>query len=194
MINRWMAVVLGAAVLAVPGTALAKNDHAKNDKASEKSHKHGSKHEKQHGKKDKSAKAKKAVTFVFKGVYKGAGVVTVSKGNAHVRKGGYVGQDVTFDMSAAKLVVADTDGVAGVTVADLQVGDELLVQARQARGTKAVVAPVEDTATATTETEEAPAADQAPSAIKARKVVDKTHPPVSDDDEDKDEVEAPAAA
>ena len=29
MINRWMAVVLGAAVLAVPGTALAKGDHAK---------------------------------------------------------------------------------------------------------------------------------------------------------------------
>ena len=190
MINRWMAVVLGAAVLAVPGTALAKNDHAKNDKGSEKSHKHGSKHEKKHGKKDKSAKAKKAVTFVFKGVYKGAGVVTVAKGNAHVRKGGYVGQDVMFDMSAAKLVVADTDGVAGVTVTDLQVGDELLVQARQARGTKAVVAPAEETATATTETEEAPAADEAPSAIKARKVVDKTHPPVSDDDDE----EAPAAA
>ena len=152
MINRWMAVVLGAAVLAVPGTALAKNDHAKKDKASEKSHKHGSKHEKK-AKKDK--KAKKAVTFVFKGSYKGAGVVTVAKGNSHVRKGGYVGQDVTFDMSSAKLVVADTDGVPGVTVADLQVGDELLVQARQARGTKAVVVPVEETATATTETEEA---------------------------------------
>ena len=29
MINRWMAVVLGAAVLAVPGTALAKGDPAK---------------------------------------------------------------------------------------------------------------------------------------------------------------------
>src|SRR5215213_9531607 len=186
MINRWMAVVLGAAVLAVPGTALAKNDHAKNDKASEKSHKHGSKHEKKHGKKDKSAKAKKAVTFVFKGVYKGAGVVTVAKGNAHVRKGGYVGQDVTFDMSAAKLVVADTDGVPGVTVADLQVNDVVLVQARQARGTKApVVVPADDTAAASTETEEAPVADEAPSAIKARKVVDKTHPPVSDDDEDK---------
>ena len=187
MTNRWMAVVLGAAVLAVPGTALAKNDHAKGgkDKASEKSHKH----EKQ-AKKDKGSKAKKPVTFVFKGVYKGAGVVTVAKGNSHVRKGGYVGQDVTFDMSAAKLVVADTDGVPGVTVADLQVNDVVLVQARQARGTKApVVVPAEDTAAASTETEEAPVADEAPSAIKARKVVDKTHPPVSDDD-----YEAPAAA
>ena len=182
MINRWMAVALGAAVLAVPSTALAKNDHAKKDKASEKSHKHGSKHEKK-AKKDKAAKGK---TFVFKGVYKGAGVVTVAKGNAHVRKGGYVGQDVTFDMSAAKLVVADTDGVPGVTVADLQVGDELLVQARQARGTKAVVVPVEETATATTDepvVEDAPADD----AIKAHKLIDKTHPPVKDSDEDEDE-------
>ena len=184
MSNRWMAVVLGAAVLAVPGTALAKNDHAKKDGASKKTHKHEKK-----AKKDKGSKAKKPVSFVFKGVYKGAGVVTVAKGNSHVRKGGYVGQDVTFDMSAAKLVVADTDGVPGVTVADLQVGDELLVQARQARGTKAVVVPVEETAAATPETEEAPAADEAPSAIKARKVVDKTHPPVEEADD-----EAPAAA
>src|SRR5215213_1985823 len=149
MINRFLAVALGAAILAVPGTALAKSDHAKKDKASEKNHKHGSKHE---------SKPKKGKTYIFKGVYKGDGVVTVAKGNSRVRKGGYVGQDVTFDLSAAKLVVADTDGVAGLTVADLQVNDEVLVQARQARGTKAVVAPVEDTATATTESEEAPAA------------------------------------
>jgi hypothetical protein len=188
MINRWMAVVLGAAVLAVPGTALAKNDHAKKDKASEKSHKHGSKHEK----KVKKNKAVKAKTFVFKGAYKGAGVVTVAKGNSRVRKGGYVGQDVTFDMSSAKLVVADTDGVPGVTVDDLQVGDELLVQARLPRGTKAPVV-TDETADAATDTEEA---EEAPSAIKARKVVDKTHPPVEDDDadEDKDDDEAPAAA
>jgi len=195
MINRWMAVVLGAAVMAVPGTALAKSDHAKGgkDKASEKSHKHEKK-----AKKDKGSKAKKPVTFVFKGVYKGAGVVTVAKGNSHVRKGGYVGQDVTFDMSAAKLVVADTDGVPGVTVADLQVNDVVLVQARQARGTKAPVVVAEsddDTAAPSTDSvEEAPAADEAPSAIKARKVVDKTHPPVEDDDADKDDDEAPAAA
>ena len=29
MINRWMAVVLGAAVLAIPSTAVAKGEHGK---------------------------------------------------------------------------------------------------------------------------------------------------------------------
>ena len=187
MTKRLMAVVLGAAVLAVPGTAVAGNGHGKGkgqEKAAEKRAKHESKSKK--GKRD--AKAKKPVTFVFKGVYKGDGVVTVSKGNAHARKGGYVGTDVTFDLSAAKLVVADTDGTPGSTAADLQVGDEVLVQARLPRGTKAP-APVEAVAPAEGETTEAPAAE----AIKARKVVDKTHPPVSDDEGEDAPAPAPAA-
>jgi hypothetical protein len=196
MINRWIAVALGAAALAVPGTALAKGDHAKGgkDKASEKSHKHGSKHQKK-AKTEKGSKAKKPVTFIFKGVYKGEGVVTVAKGNAHARKGGYTGKDVTFDLSAAKLVVADTDGVPGITAADVQVGDEVLVQARLPRGTKAPVveeapAPTAD-APAATETTEAPVAEEAPAAIKARKLVDKTHPPVKDADDEGEPAEAP---
>ncbi len=57
MINRWMAVVLGAAVLAVPGTALAKGDHAKGH-GKEKAERH-QKAEK-HGKKDKQRKKDKA--------------------------------------------------------------------------------------------------------------------------------------
>ena len=179
MINRWMAVVLGAAVLAVPGTAVAKGDHgkghAKKEKAEHhKSHEHGEKG--QHGHKDKAGKkAKKPKNFVFRGVYKGDGVVTVTSGNSWVRKGGYVGKDVTFDLSEAKLKVADTDGVAGVSAADVQVGDVVMVQARLPRGTKAA-APVEPAA------EDAPAAE-APVAIKARKLTDYTHPPVSEDEE-----------
>ena len=113
MINRWMAVVLGAAVLAVPSTALAKGDHAKG-KGHEKTHK-VEKHAKKHGKKGKKDKsAKKGKSYVFKGVYKGDGVVTVVSGNSRVRKGGYVGEDVTFDLSSAKIVAADTDGTPGV--------------------------------------------------------------------------------
>jgi len=193
MINRWMAVVLGAAVLAVPGTALAKGDHAKKDKASEKSHKHGSKHEKK-SKKDKAAKAKKGKTYIFKGVYKGAGVVTVAKGNSRVRKGGYVGQDVTFDLSEAKLVVADTDGVPGITVDDVQAGDVVLVQARLPRGTKAPVAEETTEETTATESTDDPVAEEAPAgdAIKARKLVDKTHPPVKDADDEDEPAEAPS--
>ena len=178
-------MALGAAAMAVPGTALAKSDHAKKDKASEKTHKHGSKHE---------SKPKKGKTYIFKGVYKGDGVVTVAKGNSRVRKGGYVGQDVKFDLSEAKLVVADTDGVPGITAADVQAGDVVLVQARLPRGTKAPAPVAAEQPTATESTDE-PAAEETPAsdAIKARKLVDKTHPPVKDADEEEKPAEAPAA-
>ena len=186
MIKRWMAVVLGAAVLAVPGTALAKGDHAKGH-GTEK----GERHQKaeKHGKKDRRAKkdkhAKKPKSYVFKGVYKGDGVVTVTSGNSRVRKGGYVGQDVTFDLSKAKIVAADSDGVAGVSAADVKAGDKVLVQARLPRGTKAPVpAPAEETPEATATTEE-PVVDEAPAAIVARKLVVLSRPAA--------EVEAPEA-
>jgi hypothetical protein len=190
MTNRWMAVVLGAAVLAVPATAVAKGDHhgkaehgkAKHEKAEHhKSHEQGKK-----GKQHKAAKkAKKPKNFVFRGVYKGDGVVTVGSGNGWVRKGGYVGKDVAFELSAAKLIVADTDGVPGVTAADVQAGDVVLVQARLPRGSKApepVEAPQPEETTAEASGDDAPA-EEAPAAIKARKLIDFTHPPVSEDQE-----------
>jgi hypothetical protein len=180
MINRWMAVVLGAAVLAVPGTALAKGDHAKG-KGHEKTHKVEKK-----AKKEKQAKkAKKPHSYVFKGVYKGEGVVTVEAGNSRVRKGGYVGTDVTFDLTSAKIVAADSDGVAGVTAADVKPGDKVLVQARLPRGTKA---PVAEAPAAEASTEE-PVAEEAPAAIKARKLVVLSRPEVEDETET---AEAPA--
>jgi len=170
MINRWMAVVLGAAVLAVPGTAVAKGDHGKgHGKAKQEKAEHHKSHKQ--GKKDKATKkAKKPKNFVFRGVYEGDGVVTVVSGNSYVRNGGYVGKDVAFDLSAAKLIVADTDGVPGVTSADVQAGDVVLVQARLPR-----------------------VAEEAPAAIKARKLIDFTHPPVSEDQEPAEPIEAPAS-
>ena len=178
MINRWMAVVLGAAVLAVPGTALAKGDHAKG-KGHEKTHK-VEKKAKKHGKKDKSAK--KGKSYVFKGVYKGEGVVTVESGNSRVRKGGYIGEDVTFDLASAKIVAGDSDGVAGISAADVKPGDKVLVQARLPRGTKAPV--TEEVAEASTDepAAEEPVADEAPAAIKARKLIVLSRPATADDD------------
>ena len=195
MSNRWMAVVLGAAVLAIPGTAVAKGDHGKgHGKAKQEKAEHHKGHE--HGKKDKaSKKAKKPKNFVFRGVYKGDGVVTVVSGNGWVRKGGYVGKDVAFDLSAAKLIVADTDGVPGVTAADVLAGDVVLVQARLPRGTKAPVeAPEPEDNTAEASGDDAPTED-APAAIKARKLIDFTHPPVSEDQEAEpaEPTEAPAS-
>ena len=174
-----MAVVLGAAVLAVPGTALAKGDHAKG-KGHEKTHK-VEKKAKKHGKKDKSAK--KGKSYVFKGVYKGEGVVTVESGNSRVRKGGYIGEDVTFDLAGAKIVAGDSDGVAGITAADVKPGDKVLVQARLPRGTKAPVTeePVAEASTDEPAAEE-PVAEEAPAAIKARKLIVLSRPATADDD------------
>jgi hypothetical protein len=114
-------------------------------------------------KKDKPAKLS---TYVFKGLWHADGSVTVSGGNAKVRKGGFVGETVAFDVSAAKLRVADTDADGAVTAADLAEGDKVVVQAKLPR----------------TDPGEAPFA--------ARKVVDQTHPVVADDDD----AEAPAPA
>ena len=191
MIKRWMAVVLGAAVLAVPGTALAKGDHAKGH-GKEKAERH-QKAEK-HGKKDKRAKkdkhAKKPKSYVFKGVYKGDGVVTVTSGNSRVRKGGYVGQDVTFDVSKAKIVAADSDGVAGVSAADVKAGDKVLVQARLPRGTKAP-APAASEAPAEAAASEEPEVEEAPAAIVARKLVVLSRPAAEDEAPEQEPAEAP---
>ena len=91
-------------------------------------------------------------------------------GNAHARKGGFVGQAITVDLASAKLVVADTNGDGTLDVTDVKDGDRVLVQARIPRGTK-FVAPAEG--------------EEIAEAIAARKLVDKTNPPV-------DEVEAGA--
>ena len=151
------AAAIAAALAALPDGAAASQGHGK-----------GKGHEKAAAKQErKAAKGKKAVMFVFKGVYEGNGVVAVEKGNSHVRRAGFVGTDVTFDLAAAKVVAAEFDNVPGLSAGDLQAGDVVLVQARLPRGTKGA----------------APAEGAAPTAIKARKVVDKTHPPVEDEAE-----------
>ena len=104
--------------------------------------------------------ATKGVTYVFKGTYSGAGSVDVDHGNAHARKAGLVGGSVSFDLSAAKLVVADTvpDGV--LTADDVVAGDRVVVKARL------------------------PRKDPADQPYAARQLVDQTHTPVSDTDSD----------
>ena len=104
--------------------------------------------------------ATKGVTYVFKGTYTGAGSVDVDHGNAHARKADLVGGSVSFDLSAAKLVVADTvpDGV--LTADDVVAGDRVVVKARL------------------------PRKDPGDQPYAARQLVDQTHPPVSDTDSD----------
>ena len=141
MNKRVVIATLAAAALAVPAAAAAQPGGGKG-----------------HGK--KPAKPKN-VTFVFKGTFTAPGTVEVLGGNAHVRKGGFVGEAVTFDFASAKVVVADTNADLTLDVTDVKNGDRVLVQARLARGTEF-------------------AADA--EAVVARKLVDKTNPPVEDDE------------
>ena len=133
MNKRIIATVLGAAALAVPAAAVA-----------DSSHKHVGKTVVKGKGKGKAKKAKK-VMFVFKGAFTAPGTVAVQSGNAHVRKGGYVGTTVEFDLENAKIVVADTNADGKRDVADVTDGDRVLVQARVLKRTK-YVAPVEDEA------------------------------------------------
>jgi hypothetical protein len=80
--------------------------------------------------------------------------VTVRSGNARVRKGGFVGQIVGFDLSAAKLRAADTNADGAITAADLLEGDKVVVKARL------------------------PRTDPGTGPFAARMLVDQTHPAV----------------
>jgi hypothetical protein len=74
------------------------------------------------------------VAYVFKGTFDAAGTaVNVIQGNRHVRRAGLVGQTVGFDLSAARVRVADVNGDGLRNVADLQDGDAVVVKARLPR-------------------------------------------------------------
>jgi hypothetical protein len=111
--GRRAAAALGAAALLLPSAAIAKDKPAKPVKPA-------------HGK-------SKPANYVFKGVWHADGTVTVAGGNARVRKGGFVGQVVGFDLTAAKLRAADTNADGAVTAADLVEGDKVVVKARLPR-------------------------------------------------------------
>jgi len=106
-------IALGIGALAVPAAAVADPGHG-----------HG------HGPGNHGHGHNPTVMYVFKGSYDGGGVVTVDKGNGHVKKAGLVGQDVQFDLSATKLDVADTNADGSVTADDVVTGDSVVVQAR----------------------------------------------------------------
>jgi hypothetical protein len=153
MSKHVFAALLGAAALAVPTAAAADPGHGKG-------------HEKRAAKEileSKGAKAKNR-TYVFKGSFAAPGTVEVRSGNAHVRKGGFVGQTVTFDFASAKIVAADGNADQTVDLSDVKDGDLVLVQARLAKGADHVAAAAGETA----------------EPLAARKLIDKTNPPVED--------------
>ena len=121
-------VALGVAVIVTPAAVSegkvrdAKPEHRHGAPASvvEKHADHKAKH------------GAKKVGYVFKGTWSAEGV-KVLKGNKAVRRAGLVGQTVVFDLTAARVVVADNNGDGKRDASDLQDGDKVVVQARLAR-------------------------------------------------------------
>jgi hypothetical protein len=112
-------VALGVLALALPAAAIAgQGDHGSN---------HGN-----HGKRKGHSK-KHNVGWVFKGHYAGDSTVAVERGNSRVRKGGYIGETVEFDLSGARFVLRDENGDHKRTIEDVQEGDWVLVKCRLPR-------------------------------------------------------------
>jgi hypothetical protein len=83
-------------------------------------------HGKHHGRHKKHK-----VAWIFRGTFNSAdSSVTVTAGNSRVRKGGFVGQTVKFDLTDARIQVDDTNNDGDETLADVKDGDEVLVHAR----------------------------------------------------------------
>ena len=115
------AAAIGAVLaLGVAPAALA----AKPDDPGSQGQGHGGGHSK------KGSKA--VVTYVFKGTYAGAGSVDVDHGNAHVKKADLVGM-VSFDLTNARIVVADTNTDGTANADDVASGDRVVVKARLSR-------------------------------------------------------------
>jgi hypothetical protein len=155
MNKRVIAGLLGAAALAMPAAALADAGHGRG-------------HEKKAAKevvKGKGKKAKKAM-YVFKGSFAAPGTLQVLSGNSHARKGGFVGQAVTFDFADARIVAADTNADQKIDLADVKDGDLVLIQARMVKGTD--YAPSAD--------------DETAEPLMARKLIDKTNAPVEEEE------------
>jgi hypothetical protein len=134
--RRNLIAALGVAALAIPSAAIAN---------------HGENHGKGHG---KGHSGTHNVAYVFKGTYAGNSTVTVTRGNARVRKGGFVGQVVSFDLTTARIVVADTNTDTLTDLNDVQVGDQVLVKAML------------------------PKSDPGTQPFAAKRLIDQTHPPV----------------
>jgi hypothetical protein len=100
-------IIAALTAIAIPATAVANKGHG---------------HANGHG--------PKAVSYIFKGSYAGGGSVDVNHGNGHVKHAGLVDTTVQFDLSKAKLTVADTNGDGTVDANDITTGDKVLVQAR----------------------------------------------------------------
>lgn len=121
---RGTLVALAAvSAIAFPAPALAKGGHGNGHADHGKSSQHG---RWQHGR-----------ALIVKGTVSAVGsdgTVQVDVLHANHHGAGLVGQTVTFDASAARVVVVDANGDGQRDLGDVAVGDRVVVQARIAKG------------------------------------------------------------
>lgn len=116
---------IGAA-LALATASVAAADPGEHGHSGEHGHagEHG--HSGEHG----HAGDPKTVSYVFKGAYVDETTVDVVKGNHHAKRAELTEGPVSFDFSAAKVVVADTNGDGSSDLADVTAGDKVVVKVR----------------------------------------------------------------
>ena len=117
-------IAIGA-VLALAAAPAALAEKPADPGSQGQSHANGKGHASEHSK----AGGKAVVMYVFKGTYAGDGSVDVTKGNAHVKKADLIGT-VSFDLSAATIVVDDNTGDGNRDLSDVNTGDKVVVKAR----------------------------------------------------------------
>ena len=168
-LKRSLAVLGTAALVAFPAGAMAKNGNGGGNE------KGGKAAEAKPGKGGKSGEAKKpkkpkTSTYQFRGLVTAVGDGTlkldVKSGNSRGKK--FKGQVLSFDVTKAKIKVADVNEDGKRDLADVAVGDRVQVQAKLPRG-----------------------AVDATAALPARHVLDKGPVPVAEPKEEKPEDEKP---
>jgi hypothetical protein len=140
--TRPLLILAGIAALALPAVAAGKPGHGNANGHGGQAHN---------------------VMYILKGTYGDGGIISVSRGNGHAKRAGLVGTDVTVDLSAARITVADTNADGTADVSDVVAGDQVLVQARL------------------------PKNDPGAQPFAARHLIDQTNPPVGDGEDQPDE-------
>lgn len=145
MLTRGLLAASAAAALALPATASAHRGAAHG-------HRHGPAQAIKHGRSGAPRPEQSSgrdghaqtVAYVFAGGVKSVDATTVTVTVAHANHHGqsFVGQDVAFDVSAARIVVRDANGDGKRDLGDVAVGDRVLVLVRLARDASAPQQPL----------------------------------------------------
>jgi hypothetical protein len=129
-LNRTLVAVGIAAALALPASAVAKGHAGGKGK-------HGGSHARGHSGKQKHKRHNPLVSYNFKGVVASVDqaaktvVVSIDHANRHGRK--FVGQDLAFNFSNTRLVVADVNSDGDRDLGDVSEGDRIKVRVRLPR-------------------------------------------------------------